>query len=138
MVAKGISMNTTFSVLKAFNAIGASVTNLRRFVKAGGPAGGRVVLGNDHDGAPDREAFELGMPMFEIEKMLEADMTPLQIITAATRTAAEACNKIKEIGTVEAGKSADLLIVDGDPLKDLQALQKVRMVVHQGALIREG
>lgn len=132
MVAKGISMNTTFSVLKSYNAIGQSVGNLGRFVKAGG----RVVLGNDHNGGPNRSAFELGMPMFEITKMQEAGMTPMQIILAATKNAAQACSKPDEIGTVEPGRFADLLVVEGDPLKDLQALTQVRMVVHRGAVIR--
>ncbi len=132
MVAQGISMNTTFSVLQSYNAIGASVDNLMRFAKAGG----RVVFGNDHNGGPNRSAFELGMPMFEVEKMQEAGMAPLQIITAATKTTAEACNRPREIGTVEPGKSADLLIVDGDPLRDLQALKQVKMVFHRGTIIR--
>ncbi len=134
MVAQGIRMNTTFSVLKSYNAIGASVDNLMRFAKAGG----RVVFGSDHNGGPNRSAFELGMPMFEVEKMQKAGMAPLQIITAATKTAAEACNRLSEIGTVEPGKSADLLIVDGDPLRDLQALKQVKMVVHKGTIIKGG
>jgi imidazolonepropionase-like amidohydrolase len=134
MVQKGISLNTTFSVLKSYGApLGTPVNNLRRFVEAGG----MVVLGNDYAGGRDLSAFELGMPMFEIEKMSEAGMTPMQIIVASTYNAAQACNKLDEIGTLEAGKFADILIVRSDPLKDIHALTDVQMVIHLGVVIRD-
>lgn len=50
-------------------------------------------------------------------------LDPLQVITCATRTGAEILGREREIGTVEAGKLADLLIVDGDVLKDISLLQ---------------
>jgi imidazolonepropionase-like amidohydrolase len=133
MVAKGISMNTTFSVLKSYGApLGTPVNNLRRFAEAGGV----VVLGNDYAGGRDLSAFELGMPMFEIEKMSEAGMTPMQIIMASTYYAAEACNQLDEIGTLEPGKFADVLVVRGDPLADIHALTDVQLVIHLGVVIR--
>jgi imidazolonepropionase-like amidohydrolase len=134
MVEKGVSLNTTFSVLKSYGApLSAPVDNLRRFVRAGGI----VVMGNDYDGGIDLSAFELGMPMFEIGKMSEAGMSPMQIIMASTYNAAHACNKLAEIGTLEPGKYADVLIVRGDPLEDLNALTDVQMVIHLGVVIRE-
>jgi imidazolonepropionase-like amidohydrolase len=77
------------------------------------------------------------MPMTEIELMLEADMTPMQIIVAATRNGAHVCGLEDEIGTLEAGKIADILIVEGDPLDDMHALTDVQMVIHNGVVIRE-
>jgi imidazolonepropionase-like amidohydrolase len=77
------------------------------------------------------------MPMDEIEGMLEAGMTPLQIIVAATRNAAHVCNLEHEIGTLEVGKAADVLVVDGDLLEDIHALAAVRMVIHSGVVVQD-
>jgi imidazolonepropionase-like amidohydrolase len=76
------------------------------------------------------------MPMPEILWMAEAGMTPLQIIVAATRNAAHVCSLDAELGTLEAGKTADVLVVNGDPLRDLNALLNVRLVIHRGVVIR--
>jgi imidazolonepropionase-like amidohydrolase len=94
-------------------------------------AGGEVVLGTDYAGAP-RVNFDLGMPIHEIEWMQEAGMTPMQIIVAATRNSARSCNMERELGTLEAGKLADVLVVDGNPLLDVHALTKVRLVMREG------
>ena len=56
---------------------------------------------------------------------------------AATQNAAHVCNLGDEIGTLEPGKIADILVVAGDPLHDLQALTDVRLVIHNGVIIRE-
>jgi len=108
-----------------------AILNLRRFVEAGG----RVALGTDYDGYNAR--FDLGMPIREIVWMNEAGMTPIQIIVAATKNAARVCNLLDKLGTIEQGKMADILIVDGNPLEDLKTLLNVRMVVHNGTIIRE-
>ncbi|MBN1287060.1 MAG: amidohydrolase family protein [Anaerolineae bacterium] len=108
-----------------------AVENLRRFVEAGG----QVALGTDYDGYYFE--FELGMPMTEITLMQEAGMTPMQIIVAGTRNAAHVCNLDDEIGTLEVGKAADVLVVDGDPLQDIHALVNVRLVIHRGQVIRD-
>jgi len=107
-----------------------AVYNLRKFVRAGG----MVAMGTDYDGydAP----FELGMPMIEIRAMRRAGMSPGQIIVAATRNAAATCNLLDDLGTLEAGKIADILVVNGDPLADINALANVRMVIRDGVIIR--
>ena len=108
-----------------------SVANLGRFVRAGG----KVALGTDYAGY--NAVFDLGMPVTEIELMQEAGMTPMQIIVAATRNAARVCNLDRELGTLEPGKVADVLVVDGDPLQDIRALTQVRLVIHNGVIIRK-
>jgi imidazolonepropionase-like amidohydrolase len=92
--------------------------NLRLFVAAGG----KVALGTDYAGA--NASFDLGMPMSEIGYMAAAGMTPMQIIVAATQNAAYVCNQEQNLGTLEVGKIADVLVVNGDPFQDLAALQK--------------
>jgi len=107
-----------------------AIKNLALFVEAGG----EVVLGTDYAGAPQVD-FDLGMPIHEIEWMQEAGMTPMQIIVAATRNGARSCNAEGELGTLEAGKIADVLVVDGDPLADVHALTKARLILREGKSI---
>jgi imidazolonepropionase-like amidohydrolase len=70
----------------------------------------------------------------EMEAMQAAGLSPLQVLTASTRGGATAMGLEKEIGTVEKGKAADLLIVGGDPAADVANLRKVRSVVRGGVL----
>jgi imidazolonepropionase-like amidohydrolase len=107
-----------------------AIKNLALFVEAGG----EVVLGTDYAGARKVD-FDLGMPIHEIEWMQEAGMTPLQIIVAATRNGARSCNIERELGTLEKGKLADVLVVDGDPLVDVHALTKARLILREGKSI---
>ena len=107
------------------------IDNLKRYVAAGG----QVALGTDFEGY--YTPFQLGMPTKEIAWMSEAGMTPMQIIVAATQNAAHASNVEQDLGTLEAGKIADVLIVKGDPLQDLQAFGNVQFVIHNGEVIRE-
>ncbi|MCU0290463.1 MAG: amidohydrolase family protein [Thermoanaerobaculaceae bacterium] len=109
----------------------AAISNLARFLAAGG----EVAMGTDFGGY-DAE-FELGMPMIEIDAMRQAGMSPAAIIQAATRNGARVCGLGDRLGTVEAGKTADLLVVRGDPLADLEALTDVRLVMHSGVVIRD-
>ena len=107
-----------------------AIKNLALFVEAGGD----VVLGTDYAGARNVN-FDLGMPIHEIEWMREAGMTPLQIIVAATRNGARSCNMESELGTLEKNKLADVLVVDGDPLVDVQALTNTRLILRDGKSI---
>jgi imidazolonepropionase-like amidohydrolase len=107
-----------------------AIKNLALFVEAGG----EVVLGTDYAGARQVD-FDLGMPIHEIEWMQEAGMTPLQIIVAATRNGARSCNIERELGTLEKGKLADVLVVDGDPLVDVHTLTKARLILREGKSI---
>jgi imidazolonepropionase-like amidohydrolase len=108
-----------------------AVSNLRKYVEAGG----KVALGTDYDGFDAR--FDLGMPVLEIDSMQEAGMKPMQIIVAATKHAAHVCNLSQELGTLEVGKIADVLVINRNPLEDIHALQDVRMVIHNGMIIRD-
>lgn len=125
MVDAGVSWVPTFEPLE-----NRGQDNLRRFIEAGG----RVALGND---SGYLAGIEVGMPMREIQALYDAGLTPMQIIVASTRNAAYVCQRLATLGTLEVGKYADVLIVEGNPLQDLQALKDVRLVVHSGVIIRE-
>lgn len=131
MIASDIHWVPTLELWSFFNLAPAAVANLRGFVQAGG----KVALGTDFSGA--LKPFQLGMPMREIELMQEAGMTPMQIVVAATKHAAHVCNLEATLGTLERGKVADVLVVNGDPLQDLHALTNVRLVVRSGTIIRD-
>ena len=62
-------------------------------------------------------------------------MTPEQVIAVLTRNAAEFLNLGEEIGTLEAGKRADMVILDGDPLADISRLANVAVVVQAGRIV---
>jgi imidazolonepropionase-like amidohydrolase len=132
MIAKDIYFIPTFTVFRNYGApVSQCVANLRKFLELGGQA----ALGNDYGGGPGE--FEAGLPFYEIEKMTEAGMTPMQVIVASTLNAAHVSNLEKDLGTLEPGKYADILVVNGNPLEDLQVLKDVRLVIHSGVVIRD-
>jgi imidazolonepropionase-like amidohydrolase len=67
--------------------------------------------------------------------MVEGGMTPMQAIVASTKTASECVHMAGDVGTLECGKYADLLLVDGDPLADISVLQdrgRLALIVKGG------
>jgi imidazolonepropionase-like amidohydrolase len=128
MIAKDVYIVPTLAVKEAYGWPDATVENVRRFVMAGG----KVALGDDY-GNP---GIELRMPIRDMELMEEAGMTPMQIIVAGTKHSAHVCNLEEELGTLEVGKIADVLVVDGDPLRDIHALTNVWLVIKDGVVIR--
>ena len=68
----------------------------------------------------------------EMEAMQRAGLTPAQVLRASTRDAAKAIGRGADLGTIEPGRSADLLLVDADPTRDIAALRKLRVVMRSG------
>lgn len=95
-------------------------------------AGVRIAAGTDAGGH--------GHPVnaVELEHLVAAGLTPMQALQAATSVAAECLGLEREIGTVEKGKRADLVVVDGDPLADIRILQdpqRIRLVLRDGVVV---
>ncbi len=106
-----------------------AISNLSLFYSKGG----HIALGTDYGGfAMD---FDRGMPMTEIKLMKEAGMSNMDIIQAATKNAAYICGMESQLGTLEAGKIADIIVVREDPLKELEALEDLYMVIHNGSIV---
>jgi hypothetical protein len=105
--------------------------NVKRFHKMFVDAGGHLcVSGNLNDRyVPGLELFQ------EMRIMTEVGLTPMQIIQGSTKCAAELVQKQDSLGTVEAGKIADILIVSADPLKDIENLKKTDTVIFDGKVI---
>ncbi|MGD2071721.1 MAG: amidohydrolase family protein [Gemmatimonadota bacterium] len=75
----------------------------------------------------------------EMEAMQRAGLEPGEIVVAATRNGARALGRRDDLGTLEAGKIADLLVLAEDPLRDVRAFRTVRRVMRAGVLhAREG
>jgi hypothetical protein len=105
--------------------------NALRFHRQLIEAGGRVLVGTDGGN------FALpGLGVHHEMQVFAEDMrlTPMQILQAATRWPAETMRVQDRIGTVAAGKLADVLIVDVDPLQDISNLQKVSAVIANGKM----
>jgi imidazolonepropionase-like amidohydrolase len=70
----------------------------------------------------------------EMETMQKDGLTPQQVLVASTKVAAEAMGRGKELGTIEKGKLADLLVLGADPAADIANLRKLKFVVRGGAM----
>jgi imidazolonepropionase-like amidohydrolase len=68
--------------------------------------------------------------------LIEGGMTPMEAITAATRTAAELLGASDRIGSVQAGRYADLVAVAGDPLQRPELLARISFVMKGGQIVR--
>ena len=74
----------------------------------------------------------------ELEELVRAGLTPLEAIHAATRSSAEILGAEEELGTIEVGKWADLVILDADPLADIRNTGRIRAVVKGGEIVDRG
>lgn len=108
--------------------------NHLRFHKMFVDAGGHLVPGGDTNASK--------VPGINIHHeflaFAEAGVTPMQIIQGATKWAAEMINKGKDLGTVEAGKLADVIIVKQDPLQKIDNLREIDTVIFDGRTVELG
>jgi imidazolonepropionase-like amidohydrolase len=94
--------------------------------------GVKIVLGTDAGGFDWRELNEAK----EFEYYVNYGMTPMQALRTGTTAAAELLGWSDKMGTIEAGKWADLVAVSGDPLKDITELQRVKFVMKAGSVFK--
>ena len=73
---------------------------------------------------------------YEFQYMVEAGMPAIEAIKAATITPAEIIGNQKELGTIEAGKIADIIATDGNPLQDIKVMRKVSFVMKDGVVYK--
>jgi imidazolonepropionase-like amidohydrolase len=98
-----------------------AMRNLKRLEDAGV----QVVMGTD-TGPPQR--FQGYFEHLELEYMVKAGMTPMQVIVASTGAAAKCLKAADQFGTLEKGKSADFLVLNANPLDDIRNTQKLDSV----------
>ena len=139
MAAKGVWWVPTFLIQRWYATVNRDISfremakgiyerhrkNLPKAIRAGV----RVAMGTDIG------YLSAGAVPRELQEMVEAGISPMQAIEVSTRRAAECLGWDKKVGTLEVGKEADLLVVDGDPLADislLQRLEKLSLVMQAG------
>jgi len=94
-------------------------------------AGVKIAFGTDAGVYPH------GMNAKEFVYMVEAGMPPMFVIQAATTHAAQLLKRDKDLGSIAAGKYADIIAVSGNPLDDVALLQKVDFVMKAGAVRKQ-
>jgi imidazolonepropionase-like amidohydrolase len=112
--------------------------NQMRMLKAGVPQLLSTDAGLiDPDVAKDRTfGTRIGEDQYGLMKaMAQRGMTPMAIIQAATKNIAAAYRKLDQFGTLEPGKFADLVVVDANPLQDIENIRKISMVMKEGKRI---
>ncbi len=103
----------------------------RRAFARGVRAGVKIALGTDAGGF----AWDVNQAI-ELERMVSAGMTPAQALRAATWVAAALLDQAGKLGEVSPGAYADLIAVEGDPLRDITVLQHVGFVMKDGKVYR--
>lgn len=97
-------------------------------------AGVKIATGSDAGFLVDH-----GENAYEMVELVKGGLTPMEAIQAATKTAAELLGLGDQIGTLEAGKLADVIVVDGDPLVDVSVLtqtERITYVLKEGHLVK--
>jgi imidazolonepropionase-like amidohydrolase len=103
-----------------------------QFIGMCGRAGVQIIAGTDGVGVGKLlPGFGL---QHELELLAQAGLTPIQVIQAATINAARALRKDKELGSIEAGKFADMVILNGNPLLDIRNASNIDGVILRGHL----
>jgi adenylate cyclase len=95
-------------------------------------ANGRVVAGS---ATPNPYVLPGAGLQRELELLVEAGVTPMQALRAATQVAAEFLGQEAHLGTLEVGKLADLVILGGNPLDDIRQIRQVEVVLRDGQIV---
>ena len=108
-----------------------NISRLQRAIKAGVP----IAYGSDmYLSMPHQTRGQASLATFDA--YAAAGMTAMQIIRAATSSAAELLGMQDRLGSLDAGKFADMIAVPGDPLKEVTALQHARFVMKGGIVVK--
>jgi imidazolonepropionase-like amidohydrolase len=93
-------------------------------------AGVKMALGSDIRPLKDAALLELGL-------WVRDGATPWQALVAATRHGAAVCGVSNDLGTIEVGKLADLIVVGGNPLDDIQNVRQLKLVLKEGVIVAD-
>jgi imidazolonepropionase-like amidohydrolase len=135
---------TLYDERKRANDLGTGFEIRRQNAKNMIKAGCITTVGTDNywaaapefqiDPKPDSQSHGIGTLM-AIEGLVELGMTPMQAITAGTKNGAIAARRLADLGTLEKGKIADIVILAGDPLADIHNIRKTQMVIQGGKVL---
>lgn len=129
------TLDVTFNVIKILPGLEpatreAAADFFMAIVRHFRELGGKVAVGNDYGNL----GVHPGMPLAEMKLLLAAGLTPTEVIQASTQRAAQVCGHGDELGSLESGKLADLIVVTGNPLTNIEALNHLTLVVKNGEI----
>ncbi len=129
--AEFIASVENYRQLSYFNDIARETRNsrvaARQFIEGG------AVIGVGTDAASPLNMHTEAM-WREMSALVESGMSPMEVISAATKTNARILGLEDELGTIEPGKLADIIIVDGNPLRNIEVLDYVDVVIKDGVV----
>lgn len=133
MVDKGTYYVPTLAVAWAFGSLyPEALADAEKALRRLHDRGVKIALGTD-SGAP---GVKIGSGVHkELELLVEAGLTPMEAIMAATKNAAENLGKGNELGTIEKGKLADMIVVSNDPLEQIDNTKGIQMVMKSGKIL---
>jgi imidazolonepropionase-like amidohydrolase len=101
-------------------------------------SGVKIAAGSDITGAPLFGGYLMGNNAVELEYLTRCGLSPMEALMTATKNGAEALGLEDQIGTIESGKLADILVINGNPLEDIRLLQNsnaIKMVMKNGDVV---
>jgi imidazolonepropionase-like amidohydrolase len=104
---------------------------VKEFVRQYVNAGGKIAAGTD-EGGVTMPGLSLH---YEMQMIADIGISPMKAIQAATLWSAESFGQGKNVGSIEPGKFADFMIIEGDPLRDIAATRNVKMVIKGGQVM---
>jgi hypothetical protein len=112
--------------------------NFQWFTKTFVDAGGKLLIGPDTTSLNHATQLPGVSTVRELQLLVDAGVTPMQAIKAGSLWPAQVLGKAKELGSVEKGKLADLLVLPRNPLEDITAYQDIEMVMQNGRILDIG
>ena len=133
-IIEQIMAGKQFSTMIDYNYLRQSFSTMIRNVRRLHEAGARIGFGTDAGGT---DICLFGLPWMEMGLMAEAGMQNYEILETATRKNAEVLGLDHDLGSIEKGKFADMILVKGNPLEDLHNVSRVMKVWKGGQLVYE-
>jgi imidazolonepropionase-like amidohydrolase len=133
MVEKGTYYVPTLAIAWAYRSMYPDLfSNSKKLLKKLHSQRVNVALGTD-SGTP---GVVIGKAVHkELELMVEAGLSPMDAIVASTKNATENLGKGSQLGTIEEGKLADMIVVSGDPLEEITNTIGVNLVIKDGKIL---
>jgi imidazolonepropionase-like amidohydrolase len=104
-------------------------TKVAEFLRRFAQAGGKIAAGTDSGYMPGLSLH------YEMQMMVDIGLSPMQAIQSATLWGAESIGEARDLGSVEAGKLADITVIKGNPLDNISATRNVRIVIKDGNIM---
>ncbi|MFC1919800.1 amidohydrolase family protein [Chloroflexota bacterium] len=133
MLDRGTYFVPTMAIAWAYKEIAPKIfSSLKKITKQLHATGVNIAAGTD-SGTP---GVVIGKGLHkELALLVEAGLSPMEAIISGTRSAANNLGKGDELGTIERGKLADMIVVSGNPLEEIEKTRDIKMVIKDGAIM---